>query len=61
MYALISVTDMALFRSDIINKELVEKVLRKNEVSEFFHSLKMSISQTTSSNLREQIGLQLVH
>ena len=58
MYALISVTDMALFRSDIINKELVEKVLRKNEVSEFFHFLKLSISQTTSSNLREQIGLQ---
>ena len=61
MYALISVTDMALFRSDIINKELVEKVLRKNEVSEFLNSLKLSISQTTSSNLREQIGLQLVH
>ena len=58
MYALISVADMALFRSDIINKELVEKVLRKNEVSEFFHFLKLSISQTTSSNLREQIGLQ---
>ena len=27
---------MALFRSDVINKEFIEKVLRKNEVNLFY-------------------------